>query len=85
VNQCLLLGGAIDVLLCDDWEFGARAGYMSGPTLMKYGEKVCIGRIWNGIGVNFGVGFPEDSALRGDWKRAVVVAGLTFALFGDGG
>ncbi len=81
MNQCLLLNGAVDVRLFEHWDVGVRAGYMSGPTLTRYGEKICVGRVWNGIGLNVGAGFPEDSAFRGDWTRVVVVAGLTFALF----
>ncbi len=81
LQRAVVANGGLDVQMVGDWTVGFRASYLSSPSRTTYGAAVKISKIWNGIGLNVGIGLPKDIVTGGESSRAVVFAGATVGLF----
>jgi len=81
LDRCLLLNAGIDIKLLGNLEFGVRTGYLNSPLKTTYGEAFKLMTVLNGIAINTGIGFPDNSLFMGEFNKMITFAGFTAALF----
>jgi hypothetical protein len=77
IRRALVLGGGADVRFAGTWELGLRVGYLNGPSQVTYGEAVRLSTVWQGIGIQAGVGFPRAGFLHRKPAEPLLFAAAT--------
>jgi hypothetical protein len=60
-DRAVILNGGADVRLVGTWRAGLRASYADTREGRTYGQAINASMTWKTVGLNFGVGFDEDS------------------------
>jgi hypothetical protein len=77
LDRAVVLGGGTDVRVAGAWELRLRVGYLSSASRTTYGEAVSLATVWNGIGLNAGVGLPRGSLFQRASATPLVFAGVS--------
>ena len=81
LGRALVVNGGSDVKIGNDSYVGVRGSYLDGSAVSTYGVTLRVSTVRKGIGLGFGIGFPERVLEGGDLSDTVLYGGLTFAVF----